>query len=269
MRATFRKYWAVATVLFKAQLIYRFDVAMTALATVGRVLFAWILWGAIFSGRDTVGGFTFQAMLSYYLVSSFLATLEMSSGVSSEVSARIREGTFSRFMVIPTHPLPHFVAQNFGAAAYYAVFAVLATVLSGVLFGVRLTLWQSAGSLLCALAMIPLGLVFMVSYQFFIGVLAFKFQDIGFFWHLQSNVIAFATGTLFPLTLLPVPVISALRLLPFHYVTYMPAMLLTGQATAREGLFGLAVLAVWSAAMLVISRSTYHRLRVKYEGVGI
>lgn len=264
-----RKYLAVAKILFKAQIIYRFDVAMTALATVGRVLFAWILWGAVFLGRETVGGFTFGAMLSYYLVSSFLTSLEMSSGVSGEVSSRIRGGTFSRFMVIPSNPQLHFMAQNFGSAGYYAIFAILATALSGLIFGVNLSLTQDILTFLCALIMIPLGLVFMVSYQFFFGVLTFKFQDTGFFWHLQGNVISFITGTIFPLSLLPTGVLSVLRFLPFTYVTYMPSMLITGQAGLQEGIFGLLVLATWTVGMLFISRMTYNRLRVKYDGVGI
>lgn len=264
-----RKYLAVAKILFKAQIIYRFDVAMTALATVGRVLFAWILWGAVFSGKETVGGFTFGAMLSYYLVSSFLTSLEMSSGVSGEVSSRIRGGTFSRFMVIPSNPLFHFMAQNFGAAGYYAIFAIIATVLSGLLFGVNLSLTNDVLALLCSLLMIPMGLVFMVSYQFFFGVLTFKFQDTGFFWHLQGNIISFITGTIFPLSLLPGGVLSVLKYLPFTYVTYMPAMLITGGAGSEEGFMGLLVLAIWTSGMLFVSGATYNRLRVKYDGVGV
>ena len=264
-----RKYIAVAKILFKAQIVYRFDVAMTALATVGRVLFAWILWGTVFSGRETVGGFTFGGMLSYYLISSFLTSLEMSSGVSGEVSSRIRGGTFSRFMVIPSSPQLHFMAQNFGSVGYYAVFAIIATVSSGLLFGVNLSLTRDIWSMLCAILMIPLGLVFMVSYQFFFGVLTFKFQDTGFFWHLQGNIIAFITGTIFPLSLLPSGVLSVLKYLPFTYITYTPAMLITSQAGVQEGLFGLMILAAWTAGMALVSKETYQRLRVKYDGVGV
>ena len=264
-----KKYLAVAKAFFKAQIVYRFDVAMTALATVGRVLFAWILWGAVFSGRETVGDFTFGGMLSYYLVSSFLTSLEMSSGVSGEVSSRIKDGTFSRLMVIPSNPQLHFIAQTFGSAGYYAIFAVIATVLSGLLLSANLSLAQDAWTLLCALTMILLGLVFMVVYQFFIGVLAFKFQDIEFFWHLQGSITAFVTGTIFPLVLLPDSILSVLKFLPFTYVTYMPAMLIIGQTGVQEGLFGLLVLAIWVAGTLLIGRATYHRFRVKFDGVGV
>ncbi len=264
-----RKYIAVAKILFKAQIVYRFDVAMTALATIGKVLFAWILWGTVFSGRETVGGFTFQAMLLYYLVSSLLASLDMSSGVSGEVSGLIRAGTFSRFMVIPSSPQLHFLAQNFGAVGYYAIFAVLATLLSCFVFGVQMEFSHDVWTLLCAIVMIPLGLVFMVSYQFFIGVLAFKFQDISVFWYLQRNVIALITGALFPLSFLPDTVQYVLRFLPFTYVTYTPAMLINGRLGWQQGIFGLLVLAVWTTGMLLIGNATYRRLRVMYDGVGV
>jgi ABC-2 type transport system permease protein len=117
--------------------------------------------------------------------------------------------------------------------------------------------------------MIPVGLSFMVFYQYFIGTLAFKFQDIGFFRHVQGSVIAFLTGAIVPLALLPEAVTGALRFLPFTYVTYMPAMLLTGRAGAGEGLFGLAVIVAWTAAMSAVCQLTYNRLRVKFDGVGI
>jgi ABC-2 type transport system permease protein len=263
------KYLAISKVLFKAQLVYRFDVTMTALALVWRVLSAWILWGAIFAGRETVGGFTFQAMLSYYVVASLLASLDMSEGVSGEVSARIRGGTFSKFMVIPSNPQLHFMAQNFGSVCYYALFAIIATVFSVFAFRVQLTFAAEPAAIACALVMIPLGLTFMVSYQYFIGLLTFKFQDIGFFTHIQGNLLAFLTGSIVPLSLLPDGVQGALRFLPFTYVTYTPAMLLTGRKDGRAGLLGLLILALWTVGMILISHLAYQRLRVQYDGVGI
>lgn len=263
-----RKYLELARLLFKAQLVYRFDVAMTALGTIGRALFAFILWGAVYAGRDTVAGLSFQAMLSYYLASSFLASIEMSSGVSGEVSASIRGGTFSKNMVIPANPMAYFLASNFGASAYYAVFSAIAALFCAFAFGIRPSAADPA-SMVCALAMVLLGLTFMVCYQFSIGILAFKFQDISFFWHVQNNLIAFCTGAIFPLILLPAPVLGALRFLPFTYVTYLPAMLLTGQASAQEGLFGLAVLAAWTLATVCAGQAAYRHMRIKYDGVGI
>jgi len=264
-----RKYAAVAKILFKAQMVYRFDVAMTALATVGRIVFAVIVWGAIFEGREAVGGFTLASMLSYYVIASVLNSLEMSSGVSGEVSGRIRDGSFSKFMVIPSNPLAHFAAQNVGACAYYTIFAALAAGLGMAAFQILPGLSTEPVAFLVAFAMISMGLVFMIAYHFFIGTLAFRFQDIEFFLHVQDAVLQFVTGAIVPLTLLPGGILAGLRFLPFTYVTYTPAMLLTGQASVREGALGLAVLAVWTVAMAALAQRTYQRYRIRYDGVGI
>ncbi|MGF7144196.1 ABC-2 type transport system permease protein [Anaerotaenia torta] len=264
-----KKYIDTAKIVFRSQLVYRFDVAMTALATIGRILFAFILWSTIFAERETVGGFTYQEMLSYYLISSFLASLEMSAGVSGEVSGRIRGGTFSKYMVIPSNPLYYFMAQNFGAVGYYAIFSGIAAMLSLAVFRITPGITSEWPVILCAMAMIPLGLIFMVVYQFFIGILAFKFQDTGFFLHIQGALLSFATGTIVPLSLLPDPVFWALRFLPFTYVSYTPTMLLTGKMGLQEGVAGLTAIMIWVAVMVLLVHITYRRLRIKYDGVGI
>ncbi|GHV15879.1 ABC transporter permease [Spirochaetia bacterium] len=271
-----KKYLEFARIQFRVQIVYRFDVIMTALAAVSRILFAWILWGAVFAGRERVGGFTFPSMLSYYVVSSFITSMEMSEGISGEVSSRIRNGTFSRFMVIPANVQGYFLFTELGAGAYYGIFSLIAVTVSTLIFKVELTLTADPAQWFCATVMILLGLIFMTGYHYFIGLLTFKFQDVGFFLHVQGNLIAFFTGTLIPLSLFPDAVVGILRFLPFYYVTYMPAMLLTGNsgaappgAMSADGVQALIILGLWTAGMLLISQITYQRLRVRYDGVGI
>ena len=263
-----KKYIEVAKILFKTQLIYRFDVAMTALETIGRVLFAWLIWGAVFAGRNTVKGFYFEAMLLYYVVSSFISTLDLSWNVSGEVSQGIRGGTFSKFMVIPANPLAHFLAQNFGAASYYALFALPVAFISGIMFGARACIGNPAAVIL-GLTMIPIGTAFMVMYHFFIGLLAFKFQDVTFFRYMQSTVINFIQGGYLPLNLLSDNALSLIRLLPFPHTVFTPAMLIIGRMDFYDGLFSMGVLAFWTTAMLAVTQLAYKRLRVKYDGVGV
>ena len=117
-----RKYAEIAKILFKAQIAYRFDVAMAVLFTISKILFAYILWGAIFGQNETIAGFTFPMMVSYYIISSFLSQIEMSDGVSGEIGDRIRGGTFSKYMVVPVNTQGYFIAQTFGAMAFYLIF---------------------------------------------------------------------------------------------------------------------------------------------------
>jgi len=264
-----KKYVAVAKILFKVQMVYRFDVIMTAVSTIWRVAFAWILWGAIFTGRDDVGGFTLQAMLSYYVVNTFMSTADKSSSVSSEVSSRIREGTYSKFMVIPSNPQLHFLSQTIGVSAYYGLFAILAAVMSALVFKIDLMFTADPVQILLAIIVFLLGIVFMDSYHFFLGIWAFKFQDVRFLIYALPAVVQFFKGEFVPLSLLPNALAYCLRYSPFTHVSYTPTMLLTGRINLSEGLMGLAVLSACTFGMIIVNQLAYQRLRTKYEGVGI
>lgn len=109
-----RKYTETALIYFKAQLIWRADTVFNMLFTVTKIIFAYVLWGAIFEGKDMIAGFTFHSMLSYYIISSFLSQIEMSGGISREISSRIRNGTFSKYMVIPVNIEKYFLARKRG-----------------------------------------------------------------------------------------------------------------------------------------------------------
>lgn len=241
---------------------------MNMVFSITKILFAYILWGAIFDQRDTVADFTFQTMLSYYVISSFLSQIEMSEGVSRELSTRIRGGTFSKYMVIPANVQGYFLAQTAGTTAFYLIFDLLATVIWVTLFHIQLAFTTMAMLISLALGMVLLGLVFMVQFNFFLGILTFKFQNIDLFLMIKGNLLAFFTGTMVPLALLPEPIFTAMRLFPFYYVTYLPSMLLIGR-NGREAIPGLLILSAWNLVFLAANKMTYNRLRVRFDGVGI
>ena len=264
-----RKYLEVFRWNFKTQIVWRFDVAMTMLATIGRIVAAWVLWSAVFAGKELVDGFTYDAMLSYYIIGSILASLDMSNKISGEVSYLIKDGGFSKHMVTPMNPFGFFGFMIAGESAFHLAFSFAAAAVCALLFQIRIVVSPDMTRLMLGSCMVLIGLLFMAGYQYFIGILAFKFVDIGFFLHVQSSVIAFATGSLVPLSLLPGTVMRFLRYSPFTHVVYTPVMLLTGEMSVSEGLFGLTVLLIWAVIIIFIGQATYRRLRVRYEGVGI
>lgn len=262
------KYFEVFRLSFKMQIVWRFDVAMTVVATIGRILAAWILWSAIFSRQENVSGFTLQSMLSYYIISSLLASLDMSDQISGEVSHLIRMGRFSGHMVVPMNPQGFFGSMVAGESAFHLFFSLIAVIACVFLFQIQLVVAVSVTQALLAVVMIMLGLLFMISFQYFLGILTFKFQGITGFLHISNNLIRFATGALVPLALLPSAMTTVMRFLPFYYVTYLPSMLLTGR-NGEEALSGSIILACWTAVLLIISQLGYRKLRIRYDGVGI
>lgn len=263
-----RKYIEVAKVYFKTQFAWRADVVFNMIFTISRILFAYLLWRMVFSGKEMVSGFTFHGMLSYYIVSSFLSQLEMSGGISGEICQRIRNGTFSKYMILPVSMEGYFVAMEAGTVLFYLAFDLIAAFLWIFIFRIEFAFVTDGAVLLCAFCLILLGLFFMVQFAYYLGILTLKYQGIDTFLMIKNNLMALATGTIVPLALFPEAVVRAMRALPFYYVTYLPSMLLIGKCR-EEAATGIGIMAAWCLVMQILIRRTWAKYSRKYDGVGI
>ena len=262
------KYWAVSKTYMKSQLVWRADVIFNMIFTVSRILFAYLLWGIIFQNKEMIGEFTFHGMLSYYIIHSFLSQLDMSDGISSEIHERIRNGTFSKYMVIPVGIQKYFMAMEFGIVLFYLLFDFIAAVIWIFVFRIEFVFTGNLMVIICAVLMAIFGMVFMVQLNYFLGLLTLKYQGINTFLMIKNNLITLITGSIVPLALFPEVAIRIMRLLPFYYVTYLPSMLLTGLCQ-EETIPGLIIIVVWCVIMQIIIHVTWNQYIRKYDGVGI
>lgn len=262
------KYREIVYINLKAQLAWRADVIFNMLFTISKILFAYLLWGIIFRQKSVVAGFTFHGMLSYYIISSFLSQLEMSGGISSEIFWRIRNGTFTNYMVLPVNTEGYFIAMEAGVVAFYLAFDFLAAIIWVFLFRIQFVFTKDPFILFCAVCMVLLGLLFMVQLNFYLGILTLKYQEINTFLMIKDNLISLITGTIVPLALFPETVLKLMRCTPFYYVTYLPSMLFTGRCR-NEALPGIFILIGWCLALQLMTTVTWRNYRKKYDGVGI
>jgi len=262
------KYIEIAKIYIKAQLVWRADVLLNMVFTVTKILFAYLLWGAIFGSKIEVAGFTFYSMLSYYIISAFLNQLDMSSLISNEISARIRNGTFSKYMILPVSIQKYFIAMEAGVVAFYLAFDFIAAVVWIFIFQIKFVFTTNLATIGCTFLMILLGLLFMAQLNYYLGLLTLKYYEIGTFLMIKNNIVAFVTGSIVPLVLLPDVFVSIMKLFPFYYVTYLPSMLLIGRFQ-DEMIIGLIVIFAWCVIFQILIQVTWKKYRRKYDGVGI
>jgi len=263
-----KKYLETVKVLFKSQLAYRFDILMNIVFSITKILLAYVLWSAIYSSSEEIAGFTFNGMMSYYIISTFISQMNKSTSTGWQISAEIRQGLFSKYMVRPMSIFGYFSAHTAGVALFYISFNLAAAVLWTLLFGVNIALAAGFQNILLTVILVLLGLLFMMQLNYFIGILSFKFLDTGIFMMIKDNILEFVAGSFIPLALLSEKVIIVMKFFPFYYVSYLPTLLLMGR-NGHEALQGVAVLTVWNLFFAVLNAITWKRLKVKYEGVGI
>ena len=263
-----RKYLETTKVLYKAQIIYRFDTIISMLFTISKILLAYVLWGAIFEDKDMIAGFTFNTMITYYILSSFIAQLDQSSGTGGKISEEIRSGGFSKYMVRPMSIFGYFASHTIGVSLFLLIFNLIAAILWVFIFNIEFAMTNNPMFLISAAVVSCLGLFLMMQVNFYIGILAFKFLDTSIFMMIKDNIMQFVTGALVPLAILPEKILVVMSYLPFYYVVYLPSMLLLGEKE-EEIIFGISVLIFWNLFFLALNRVTFKRLRTKYDGVGI
>ncbi len=262
------KYFEVSKTYMKTQIVWRADAVFNMIFTISKILFAYLLWGMVFKNRELIGEFTFHGMLSYYIISSFLSQLEMSQGISAEIHDRIRNGTFSKYMVIPVGIEKYFMAMELGVVMFYMAFDFMAAIVWIFVFQIDFVFASNGWVILCAVIMSVIGMLFMVQLNYFLGLLTLKYQGIGTFLMIKNNLVALVTGSIVPLALFPEVIIKIMRLLPFYYVTYLPAMLFTGKCK-EEAIPGIAVIVCWCLVIQVLISVTWKKYLRKYDGVGI
>ncbi|MDI7817158.1 ABC-2 family transporter protein [Clostridioides difficile] len=263
-----RRYYEVAKINFKVQLIWRFDVVVNMMFTIIKILFAYILWKAVFGENKIVSGFTFNSMLSYYIISSFLSGIDMSKSTSEEICNRVKLGTFSKYMIIPINVQNYFIAKNFGMTCFYFVFNMISAFVWIFIFKLDFAFTSNPVQIVISILMIFLGLIFMMQLHFFIGILSFKFLEIGFFRMIIENISEFVTGTMIPLILLPEVLVTVMKVFPFYYTIYLPSMLLIGR-NSNEAVQGLIIISLWVLFFFILNKIMYKRMRTLFDGVGI
>jgi ABC-2 type transport system permease protein len=137
-----------------------------------------------------------------------------------------------------------------------------------IILGIADALIIEAELVLSAVIMVFLGLLFMAQLNYFIGLLAFKYNDVSTFLMLKKNFLSLINGSIIPLVLFPDIFTCILSWMPFYYVSYFPAMLLIGKGRT-DILQGMITLIIWNMVMKVLSVVTYEKYRIKYDGVGI
>ena len=263
-----KKYCEVAKINFKGCIIWRFDILANLLLTVTKITFAYILWKAVFGENDVIGGFTFYSMLTYYVTGAFLSGADMSKKISTEICTRVISGTFSKYIIIPVNIQIYFMAQNFGRLIFYLLLNMISLFTWIFVLQISFSFTNNMYYIAIAALMALLGLVFMTEFQFFIGILSFKFLEISMFRIIVDNIMVFITGAAIPLSLLPEAVTAVMRIFPFYYIIYLPSMLAIGR-NGNEAFSGLIIIFAWVLAFFIINNLLYKRLRVLFEGVGI
>lgn len=266
MPAEVAKWWATLVISWRRLLAYKLNFLLLVIGPV--LVFFFIryqVWAGIYrlEGIDTLQGYTFDQMLSYQVWVMIVGFLALGFN-GMNLAEEIRLGRISAYLLYP------FGFWPFQAASFLAFQGLQLLVACVTLAGVWAMGWVQVQplALFQGVALAACVGLFWFQANFLIGILAFWLEETWVLRVMLVTISQFFSGALIPLELFPVPLVQALNLSPFPYLTYVPVRVLMGN---YEGSLSLAfgILLLWTLLVFGLARWVWQQGIKNYTGAGI
>jgi ABC-2 type transport system permease protein len=259
---------AVAVVTYKEWAAYRTHSLVSLF--VGPVFFLSqiLIWRALYTGRELIGGLTLNEMLSYLGLVTLIGYLTMDFA-DWNLQMLIRTGKFTTFMLRPVHHRFFALSQKIGHRflgllyEFIPVFLIIRFIL-GIKFHLAYPFWAAVS--------IALGFLMTFYINYCIGITGFwltRTTGARAIFQLVSRVFS---GVFLPLTFFPAALQQVLLFMPFQFTTYLPVSVCIGKYSLGGVTLPIpAAVGMQAAAVLIVallSELFYRRGIKKFSGVG-
>lgn len=238
------KYLRIITITWAEMMEYRLNFVLWRVRFVMQRLVVYFLWWALFSTRETFFGYTQSTILTYVLLVGIVATFVTGTRVYG-VGELITHGDLSNILIRPINFFSIYIARDTADKALNLLFGVIEVAILIAILKPPIFVQTSVVSLLLTLLAVAIGIILFFCYAMIHGLLAFWLPDVWAPRFLSYVMMEFFTGALFPLDILPEPLLTVARLLPFQYFMYFPVKVYLGQLTQQQFILGLSIGIGW------------------------
>lgn len=243
-----KKYLQIVRLTWAEMMEYRLNFILWRARFIMQRLVVYFLWWALFSARDTFFDYTQSMMITYVLLVGIVATFVTGTRAYS-VGEVIAQGDLSNILMKPINFFSLYAARDTADKALNLVFGVAEGTLLILILRPQVFIQTNPVVLASAGLAVAVGTVLFFCYAMIHGLLAFWLPDVWAPRFLSFVVMEFFTGALFPLDILPKPLLVLARLLPFQYFMYFPVKVYLGQWTTDQVIGGFTTAMVWIVAL--------------------
>lgn len=269
---TIKKNLALTDMGFKIATAYKFEFLLALITTPISLFIYYFLWKAIYAytGTDVIRGFTFEAMINYFVLSTIIAFFAWSD-VDAWMEHDIIHGDLIYILLRPIK----YIADMF----YFEIGLKLMNLLVQtvpIVIGTQVLL----GFIFMGFEFLLLGILslFMASTIFFlismlIGFCAFWMGRIQGIRRMKRAIILFMSGGMIPLSFFPAWFETLSHFLPFEYIRYVPINIYLGNYSFAGAGFSniflmLGIQLVWVVLLYIACKAVWSRAFKKFAGAG-
>lgn len=249
------KYLALALVAMQRSLAYRGTLLLSMVSNLVWVAVLYYLWRAVFSSHRSVGGFDWDRMRTY-VVLSYGVNVLLSFNSEARMMATIRTGEVASELARPVDYLGAQLAQALGSAVVEGLLGGALALLLGVV-ALHILAPASVAAALLFLPSVALGFLVKFLISYLTGLLCFwTVNSLGLLWA-RAALTNVLSGALIPLQLFPDALRGLALASPFAAVVNAPVAIYLGTTTGAALIGTLALQAAWVAILWALAQALW------------
>lgn len=267
MTWTLRKWRAIFSIYFQDGLAYRASGIIWILTDVTTAVTMPLVWARSASVSGKIAGFTGSDFVLYYLCMLLLGSF-VTSHIMWEVAMEIKEGQFSTMLVRPVSFLQFTFLRNLTwriirTALFAPMFLLMLFLYRGFLDNAHIYVgWEFWTSMV-------LGHLVSFTLVTTMAMFALFTQEVFSIFELYYIPMLFLSGTLFPISVMPVWVQVIAKAAPFYYTIGAPTEILIGRSSGAIAHQTILMQATWIVAAFLLGRFLWTKGLKHYSGVGM
>ena len=270
LEMTVRKYFKIFRASLVERMAYRSDFLFGTLLRFVPMITTILLWQAIYegSGKSELAGFRYRDMIAYLLLTNISRMFSSMPGLAGGVARDIRDGSLKRYLIQPLDMIGYLISYRVAHKVAYIVTSFLPYAL--LFFLCRRYFDGFPDALTMAAYAVSLVFAFLVGFFFeaSVGMVGFWFLEVTSLLYIVMTLNFFISGHMLPLDLLPQPWSTLLKLLPFQYMAYFPAVVFLKKVQGWELVYYLIGEILWAGVFMVLARALYRRGLKRYSAFG-
>jgi ABC-2 type transport system permease protein len=268
MLSALNKYHQAFLVGLQSNLVYRWNFAVRGFFSLFHLAVVFILWGAAFAGKSTLGGFSLNQTLTYFVTLLVLQFFISAFNEDYQISEEIRNGLINQFLLKPINYFLYRFSIFVAARLVSGALVFIPLLIAFPVLKDHLTFPHEPWRLALGIPAMFLSALVQFSIAYCFGLLTFWFLEIQGFVILSMAVEAVLGGQVFPLDLLPAGVFRVAQFLPFYYQMYFPGAIFTGRIALPLVLQGLLIQLGWVLVLLTLNQFLWVRGLRRHTAVG-
>ncbi len=236
-------YLEIIRIRFLMMLAYRVNYYSGVLIYALNIGSYYFLWKAIYGSTNSLGGLTLSQMTTYVVI-AWMARAFYFNNLDREMASEIRDGSVAIQFTRPYNYLFVKMFQGLGEGLFrLLLFTIPGILLVSLFFPVQFP----RDPVLWIVFMVMLLFSFLINAQInmITGLFAFFFENNEGLLRMKRIVVDLCSGLIVPIALFPGWTKTALELLPFQAITYLPASVFAGRVTGIEIYEVLGIQLLW------------------------